>query len=89
MVCVCGASDIFVDFLLLLQRLIDCDYVLILTLYHLTYTRYRGMNKSTLSSVRRTTSEVRLDEKVLHCTWHPVNNTIAVAGHAGLCLYKV
>jgi serine/threonine-protein phosphatase 2A regulatory subunit B len=33
--------------------------------------------------------EVRLDEKVLHCAWHPTNNTVAVAGKAGLCLYKV
>jgi hypothetical protein len=33
--------------------------------------------------------EVRLDEKVLHCAWHPQNNTVAVAGKAGLCLYKV
>lgn len=33
--------------------------------------------------------EVRLDEKVLHCAWHPVSNTVAVAGKAGLCLYKV
>jgi hypothetical protein len=47
------------------------------------------MNRSTLNSVKRTTSEVRLDEKVLHCSWHPSNNTVAVAGHAGLCLYKV
>jgi hypothetical protein len=34
-------------------------------------------------------SEVRLDEKVLHCAWHPTSNTIAVAGKTGLCLYKV
>lgn len=33
--------------------------------------------------------EVRLDEKVLHCSWHPTSNTIAVAGKVGLCLYKV
>ncbi len=33
--------------------------------------------------------EVRLDEKVLHCAWHPTSNTIAVAGKTGLCLYKV
>jgi serine/threonine-protein phosphatase 2A regulatory subunit B len=33
--------------------------------------------------------EVRLEEKVLHCAWHPTANTIAVAGKVGLCLYKV
>lgn len=33
--------------------------------------------------------EVKLDEKVLHCSWHPTSNTIAVAGKVGLCLYKV
>ena len=50
----------------------------------------RSLQKSSLSARRSTSaSEVRLDEKVLHCSWHPVNNTIAVAGHAGLCLYKV
>jgi hypothetical protein len=32
---------------------------------------------------------VRLDEKVLHVAWHPFDNTIAVAGKSGLCLYKV
>ena len=36
-----------------------------------------------------TAADVQLDEKVLHCAWHPSNNTIAVAGKAGLCLYKV
>jgi hypothetical protein len=34
-------------------------------------------------------NEVKLDEKVLHCAWHPTSNTIAVAGKTGLCLYKV
>jgi hypothetical protein len=34
-------------------------------------------------------NEVKLDEKVLHCAWHPTSNTIAVAGKSGLCLYKV
>ena len=33
--------------------------------------------------------EIKFDEKVLHCAWHPTNNTIAVAGKTGLCLYKV
>ena len=33
--------------------------------------------------------EVRFDEKVLHCAWHPTSSTVAVAGKAGLCLYKV
>lgn len=36
-----------------------------------------------------TAADVQLEDKVLHCTWHPNNNTIAVAGKAGLCLYKV
>ena len=50
----------------------------------------RSLQRSSLAARRATSaSEVRLDEKVLHCAWHPVNNTIAVAGHAGLCLYKV
>eukprot|EP00981_Chlorochromonas_danica_P001237 scaffold268_cov210-Ochromonas_danica.AAC.32 len=38
---------------------------------------------------RQKQTEIRLDEKVLHCTWHPTNNTVAVAGKTGLCLYKV
>lgn len=50
----------------------------------------RSLQRSSLAARRSTSaSEVRLDEKVLHCSWHPTNNTIAVAGHAGLCLYKV
>jgi hypothetical protein len=32
--------------------------------------------------------ELRQDEKVLHCAWHPSNNNIAVAGVAGLCFYN-
>jgi hypothetical protein len=32
--------------------------------------------------------DVNYDEKVLLTAWHPKNNTIAVAGKAGLCLYK-
>lgn len=36
-----------------------------------------------------TAANVQLEEKVLHCAWHPNNNTIAVAGKTGLCLYKV
>jgi hypothetical protein len=51
---------------------------------------HRATNRSfARASVRRSNSEVRLEEKVLHCCWHPSNNTVAVAGHAGLCLYKV
>jgi len=63
----------------------------ILTFFSLfTVDVTRSLQRSSLSARRSTSaSEVRLDEKVLHCSWHPVNNTIAVAGHAGLCLYKV
>ena len=28
------------------------------------------------------------DERILHCTWHPITNTIGVAGKTGICLYK-
>lgn len=35
------------------------------------------------------TQPVKLDEKVLHLAWHPFDNTVAVAGKSGLCLYKV
>ena len=63
------------------------------TYYHLYFYIYycntRSLTKMGVSAVKRTTSEVRLDEKVLHCCWHPVNSTVAVAGHAGLCLYNV
>lgn len=38
---------------------------------------------------QQTVEEVRFDEKVLHCAWHPTSSTVAVAGKAGLCLYKV
>jgi hypothetical protein len=54
------------------------------------YRSHRANHRSfARASVRRSNSEVRLEEKVLHCCWHPSNNTVAVAGHAGLCLYKV
>lgn len=52
-------------------------------------------NNNSVSSRRNNNSnsssqqEVRLEEKVLHCAWHPTSNTIAVAGKVGLCLYKV
>jgi hypothetical protein len=53
----------------------------------------KGMDKLKFAEQRqsrqKTQTEIRLDEKVLHCSWHPSNNTIAVAGKAGLCLYKV
>lgn len=32
--------------------------------------------------------EVRPDEKVLHCAWHPTSNHVAVAGRSGLCIYN-
>ncbi len=32
--------------------------------------------------------DLNYDEKVLLTAWHPSNNTIAVAGKSGLCLYK-
>jgi hypothetical protein len=32
--------------------------------------------------------EVRPDEKVLHCAWHPTSNLVAVAGRSGLCIYN-
>lgn len=35
------------------------------------------------------TEPLKLDEKVLHVAWHPLDNTVAVAGKSGLCLYKV
>lgn len=46
-----------------------------------------GSNQT--SSHNPSPGEVRLEEKVLHCAWHPTSNTIAVAGKVGLCLYKV
>jgi hypothetical protein len=49
----------------------------------------RSMNRATLSGSRCNPADVLLEEKVLHCTWHPTNDTIAVAGTAGLCLYKI
>ncbi len=47
------------------------------------------LNSGSSRSAQHSAEEVRLDEKVLHCAWHPVSNTVAVAGKAGLCLYKV
>ncbi len=47
------------------------------------------MNSGPTRAHQAAQEEVRLDEKVLHCAWHPTNNTVAVAGKAGLCLYKV
>ena len=32
--------------------------------------------------------EVRHDEKVLHCAWHPNGNQVAAVGAHGLCFYK-
>jgi hypothetical protein len=32
--------------------------------------------------------DINFEEKVLLCAWHPSNNTLAVAGRTGLCLYK-
>jgi hypothetical protein len=60
--------------------------ILMFARYRLHCTNHRSFARA---SVRRSNSEVRLEEKVLHCCWHPSNNTVAVAGHAGLCLYKV
>eukprot|EP01038_Epipyxis_sp_PR26KG_P011963 gene11963-16012_t len=46
-----------------------------------------NLSKS-MEKVKMKDSELRLDEKVLHCAWHPSNNTVAVAGKTGLCLYR-
>mmetsp|Transcript_3579 Transcript_3579/g.5586 ORF Transcript_3579/g.5586 Transcript_3579/m.5586 type:complete len:523 (-) Transcript_3579:96-1664(-) len=55
-----------------------------------TTSRSRTASRENLrASSDSSDTEVKLDEKVLHCTWHPTNNTIAVAGVGGLCLYKV
>jgi hypothetical protein len=32
---------------------------------------------------------VKPDQKILHCAWHPLSNTVAVAAQAGLFLYQV
>lgn len=52
-----------------------------------------GMDRMKINGSRKSSknlqSSIKLDEKVLHCAWHPQNNTIAVAGKSGLCLYKV
>jgi hypothetical protein len=60
---------------------------------HIRDVRNTQLQQSQLQSQQQRSMhyqpEVRLDEKVLHCSWHPNNNTIAVAGKVGLCLYKV
>lgn len=48
-----------------------------------------GMEKMKIKSSKAQNQDIKFDEKVLHCAWHPTNNTIAVAGKTGLCLYKV
>jgi len=34
-------------------------------------------------------SDVQVDKKVLHCTWNPTSDTVALAAQASLYLYKV
>mmetsp|Transcript_3258 Transcript_3258/g.3553 ORF Transcript_3258/g.3553 Transcript_3258/m.3553 type:complete len:442 (-) Transcript_3258:1458-2783(-) len=54
------------------------------------YTQMERLKlKDRKHSAKSAQAEVKLDEKVLHCAWHPSSNTIAVAGKSGLCLYKV
>lgn len=54
------------------------------------YTQLERLKlKDRKGSAKNAHVEVKLDEKVLHCAWHPTSNTIAVAGKSGLCLYKV
>ena len=33
--------------------------------------------------------DIRADQKILHCAWHPFNPQVAVAGQAGLYFYNV
>lgn len=49
----------------------------------------KAMNQARISDSSASASGVALEDKVLHCAWHPSNNTIAVAGKSGLFLYKV
>ena len=45
-------------------------------------------NIKTNNRLDQTKNGVDREERVLHCTWHPINNSIAVAGKTGICLYK-
>jgi len=57
-----------------------------------TSTISKGLDRLKLSSKDNkdgSQSELKLEEKVLHCAWHPSNNAVAVAGKAGLCIYRM
>ena len=52
-----------------------------------------SITSSKLESIQSNTkvdnkTEINRDDKVLQCTWHPITNSIAVAGKTGICLYK-
>ena len=49
-----------------------------------------GVNVNTDKSLINMGSySIRTDQKVLHCSWHPHDNCLAVAGSAGLYIYKL
>ena len=53
-----------------------------------TPTPLSGVYTGSNSFIDNFFPEVRPDEKVLHCAWHPTSNHVAVAGRSGLCIYN-
>lgn len=55
----------------------------------LTDSIVNSENVSKPVKLNRKPSEIKTESKILHCTWHPNDDIIAVAGKNGLCIYRV